>query len=651
MKLDVWSSTLGILVALAPLGIMQQAIAMPLTEPVSEETASIEEQPDAVAQSQDISPEGMPGEVPAPSSQALDTKMATLLDPQPGPITTTLPPDAGVDADTAVQPAPAGASDPVLETGQFLYEADALMGAVTSVTDFSDVEPTDWAYEALQFLIEEYSCLTGYPDQTFRGDRGMSRFEFAAALAACLESFIETSIPLADLPAIQRLQEEFATELAMLRDRVDSLEDRTAILEAQQFSTTTVLRGNAFFNLTQAFISDDILAERNLSNPDVPFIPPTRDANNRPTRVERDQPQVTLSYLTWLNLSTSFTGRDNLAIQLAVGNGSSPANTLVSSGYFNSWGVPFTDQTGAPNANEFVVRELFYSFPVGDNIQIDVGPRVNYYRYFDGNQFTFFLTGAGSFNSSGSTLLNAVDRGAGAVIQWRIIDPLEFTVGYLGENSEFLNASIFNSATDSSRGLFNGSNTISTQLEYSPTSDLNLRLIYARSSLEPYNGYIGGAVGEPLPYGFADDGFGGTLNTGGADTFVANFDWRITDWIGIFGRYSYGRLDINPVNDARDGGEIRVQSFQVGLGFPDLGKRGALGVISFLVPHDYLEGRRFLLSGAGDGGTQYELEISYRYPLTDNISLVPAFYTIWNANNFEENPAVFVGNLRMQFSF
>jgi carbohydrate-selective porin OprB len=69
------------------------------------------------------------------------------------------------------------------------------------------------------------------------------------------------------------------------------------------------------------------------------------------------------------------------------------------------------------------------------------------------------------------------------------------------------------------------------------------------------------------------------------------------------------------------------------------------------MPHDYLEGRRFLLSGGGDGGTQYDLEVSYSYPLTRNITIVPAFYTIFNANNFDSNPTVFVGNLRTQFSF
>ncbi|WP_339383510.1 iron uptake porin [Oculatella sp. LEGE 06141] len=549
---------------------------------------------------------------------------------------------------------------PVAPDREAIYEPDQAqaLGQLTSVSQLADVQATDWAYQALQSLVERYGCIVGYPDQTFRGNRSLTRYEFAAGLNACLDRINEligtASNDLAteaDLATLQRLQAEFASELATFQDQVEGLEARTTALEGQQFSTTTVLTGNVWFNLTQAFSSGDVLAERSLTVPDSAFAPPTRDANNRPTRVERDQPQATFGYYSFLTLTTSFTGEDALVTQLAVGNSSSPANQLVSAGFFNSWGTPFLDQTGTPTTGTFVLRELFYSVPIGDNVQLAVGPRLNYYRYFDGNRFTFFLNGATSFNSNGSTLLNAIDRGSGAVVSWAIAEPLDLTLGYLAENTEFLNPAVFNTASNPADGLFNSSNTISAQLAYSPSAAFNLRLIYARSSLKPYNGFIGGAVGEPLPYGYADDGFGGTVRDSGADTFVANFDWLITDGIGLFGRYSYGRLDINPTNPNRSGGDIRVQSFQVGLGFPDLGREGALGVISFLVPHDYLEGRRFLLSGGGDGGTQYELEVSYRYPISNNIAIVPAFYTIWNPNNFDSNPTVFVGNLRTQFSF
>jgi len=69
------------------------------------------------------------------------------------------------------------------------------------------------------------------------------------------------------------------------------------------------------------------------------------------------------------------------------------------------------------------------------------------------------------------------------------------------------------------------------------------------------------------------------------------------------------------------------------------------------MPYDYLSGREFLLSGNGDGGTQYDLEVSYFYPVNKNLSIVPSFYAIFNANNFDSNPTVFIGNIRTQFSF
>lgn len=534
------------------------------------------------------------------------------------------------------------------------------LAQITSVSQLRDVQPTDWAFQALQSLVERYGCIAGYPDGTYRGNRAITRYEFAAGLNACLDRVNELIasatadlVSQDDLVALGRLQEEFQAELATLRGRVDALEARTAELEANQFSTTTKLTGQIFFNLTSAFTGgDDVLAERRFA--DNAFAAPPRDAiTNRPRRLERgnDDTSTTLGYYALLNLNTSFTGKDSLVTQLAVGNSTSPANALVSAGFFNSWGVPFTDQTGTPTTNQFVVRELFYQFPVGQKTRITVGPRLNYYRHFDGNRYTSFLTGASSFNASGSTLLNAIDRGSGAVVTWNMSPTLQLTGGYLAENTEFLNPAVFNTSNRADEGLFGGSNTVSAQLAYTPSSNFNLKLIYARSRIKAYNGFLGGAVGEPLPYGYADDGFGGSVRDGDANAFVANFDWTLGKHVGLFGRYSYGTLEVDPVNPARGAGTVKTQSFQVGLGFPDLGKKGALGVISFLVPHDYLSGTRYLLSGRGDGGTQSEVELSYYYPLTANVAVVPAFYAIFNPNNFESNPTAYVANVRTQFRF
>ena len=341
--------------------------------------------------------------------------------------------------------------------------------------------------------------------------------------------------------------------------------------------------------------------------------------------------------------------------QLTVGNGNSPANQYVSSGFYNSWGTPFLDQTGTLSEGAMVVRELSYSFPVGDKVRVAVGPRLNFYRYFDSNRFTFFLTGAGSFNSNGSTLSNAIDRGSGVVATVSFSPKLKLAAGYLGENTEFLSsANGFNTSSNPSKGngLFGGTNTTSAELTFSPSKTFNLRLLYTYSNLKPNAaGYLGGTAGEPVPYGLVDDGFGGRVRGGYAHAGVINFDWLISPGFGLFGRYSYASTDVDPLSPLRRGGKLNVQAAQIGLGFPDLGRKGALGVISFVMPSDYRSGRKFLLSGGGNGGTQYELEASYYYPMTNNIALVPAFYAIWSPNAISTNPTVFVGNLRAQFSF
>ena len=175
-------------------------------------------------------------------------------------------------------------------------------GQVTSVSQLSDVRPTDWAFQALQSLVERYGCIAGYPDGTFRGNRAMTRYEFAAGLNACLDKVSELiqggSRNLAtreDLASVQRLQEEFAAELATLRGRVDVLEARASELEANQFSTTTKLNGEVIFGLAGIARGDDANGEK------------ADKATAFGSRVR-------------LNFDTSFSGEDLLRTRLQVLN-------------------------------------------------------------------------------------------------------------------------------------------------------------------------------------------------------------------------------------------------------------------------------------------------------------------------------------------
>lgn len=91
---------------------------------------------------------------------------------------------------------------------------------------FSDVQPSDWAFQALKSLVERYGCTASDPIITFRGNRALTRYEFAAILNACIDRINELILTASsdlvkkeDLVTLQKLQEQFATELAVLRGR------------------------------------------------------------------------------------------------------------------------------------------------------------------------------------------------------------------------------------------------------------------------------------------------------------------------------------------------------------------------------------------------------------------------------------------------
>jgi hypothetical protein len=52
----------------------------------------------------------------------------------------------------------------------------------------SDVQPTDWAYQAIVNLNTKYGCLVGFPNGTFRGGEPATRNQMAALVNHCLDN-------------------------------------------------------------------------------------------------------------------------------------------------------------------------------------------------------------------------------------------------------------------------------------------------------------------------------------------------------------------------------------------------------------------------------------------------------------------------------
>lgn len=514
------------------------------------------------------------------------------------------------------------------------------MEQITSVSQLKDVEPTDWAFTALQSLVERYGCLEEYPDGTFQGNRTLTRDEFAAGLNACLEQInllIQSANQVTedDLTVVQRLSEEFAAELVTLESRIDALDSRTGALESNQFSTTTKFDVLAYFNVVGAAATGDVKVER--IDPDNPFSGSDRDTESKPivTKVS-DNPNTTFSQVVLIGLNTSFTGKDLLKTSILVGNGQSPANNFVSAGLYNTTGVPVTDLS-APG--DVFLLEAYYRFPLSDSAQLAVGPQMLFINFFDLNAFTSpFGQGASSFNSSGSSIAFGLKRSGGAVFLWQLSEQLKFNIGYLSTTFDPAN---------SNRGIFNGNNSITAELTYSPSTNFNVRLLYDRSNLKAINGLI-----DFLPIrGVIDDGFGGDLNNATTDMVNLNFDWLVTPGLGLFGRYTYATTQIHPQSFDVAAGRLNAQSFQIGLAFPELLSQGDLATLSLVMPYDVLKGRKYLVSGGGNGGTQFDIEASYFLPLSANIFLIPSFYVILNPNNFSDNPTIFVPSLRTEFFF
>src|SRR4028118_2204191 len=242
---------------------------------------------------------------PQASDKAVQSSQAEVAGKIEVPAVASTPATTPATKVEIAQTSPAGMGGPIVPVAPQALptQQSGAMSQVTSVSQLSDVRPTDWAFQALQSLVERYGCIVGYPDGTYRGNRALTRYEFAAGVNACLDKITQligstgNLVARDDLAILQRLQEEFAAELATVRGRVDGLEARTAELEANQFSTTTKLAGEAIFAVSDSFVADGF------------------DFDD-----DQDDTVTNLGYRVRLNFNTSFTGRDLLRTRLQAVN-------------------------------------------------------------------------------------------------------------------------------------------------------------------------------------------------------------------------------------------------------------------------------------------------------------------------------------------
>ena len=503
---------------------------------------------------------------------------------------------------------------------------------VTSVSQFSDVQPTDWAFQALQSLVERYGCIAGYPNGTYRGNRAMTRYEFAAGLNACLDrvnELIATAtadlVKKEDLATLQRLQEEFAAELATLRGRVDALESRTAEIEANQFSTTTKLVGEAIFALS------DTLGDN--------------AGGNRNHTVLQDRIR--------LDLQTSFTGRDVLHTRISAGNGGysnrydlGTAAVGPGAGFRSSEGTQtfsLSSTNGSNNNNSVNLDWLAYYFPIGPaqifiaatgGTHSDYAPTNNpYFEDYDGGN------GALSTFASRNPIYN-IGGGAGGSVSFKfgkgggIFRPSSLTVGYLASDPN--NPGV-------GRGLANGSYAALGQLNFNISSRFAIGATYV-------HGYHKGGTSIFDEGGFLQPGIGveGTaqanrlINAAESNSYGVEGAFRLTDKVSIsgFGTYS----DVSGKVSSQD--NFKAWTYGGGIALADLGKKGnVLGLFAGAEP--YALNRR----GFGGGSIPIHVEGFYKYRVSDNISITPGIIYLTSPGQNSNNDDAFIGTLRTTFTF
>ena len=456
---------------------------------------------------------------------------------------------------------------------------------IPSVSQMSDVRPTDWAFQALQSLVQRYSM------QTFQGNKGMTRYEFAIAFNELIfsvqQQIKDRKIAREDLVVIKRLRSEFDAELGILNQRANALESSIADLESHQFSPTTTLSGEVIV----AF-SDDFGDEAN--------------------------DNLALQYRTQLSLNTSFTGQDRLRMTLRSGNFQqfSFVENLTNEGRLG-----FDTNTD----NQLGLSRVAYEFPIGDRLNVFIAPVGD--DVDDSNPF-FGDRGTGSISRFGrqNPIYRLIESG-GVGLEYEFNDELSLGLGYYNQEAE---------NSEAGDGLFNGDYSASAKLEFQPTEEFLLGLLYVHAYNDTNLATGTGSLRSQLDLNRPVVG-----NSYGLET-----SWQLHPNLVVGGWLGF--------TDAMviDLGEADIWNYALTIAFPDLGKTGnLLGVIVGQEPK-LTSTSGFLIDGKrNDPDTSLHVEVFYRHQIEDNLSITPGLIWITAPDHNKENGDLVVFTVRTTFEF
>jgi len=425
----------------------------------------------------------------------------------------------------------------------------------SEVQSFSDVYPTDWAFQALTSLAERHGCAVASPSGS------ITRYEAATLLNKCLGDVAQVN------EEERRLINEFAPELAIIKGRVDGLEARVGEFEAGQFSKTTVLQGKAAF-IVGAVDLDTV-----------------------------DTDSMTMEYMYTLNMNTSFTGSDRLYARIKTGDVSGHFGTKSTGTYLSAHG-------GDEDALQ--VDKIWYQFPVGDNLQVWIGPKIeNYYMLASAPSIYKPVLKQFALGGNGPVYGSSTTGGFGAAWTQSTENPgdarFEVSAAYTSKGSE---------VNTENNGIFgkDSATALLTKLGYgTPRWQVSLAFAFKENAWQD-------------EYFATNDALARDADTDETAVGLRAY-WKPED-VGVIPAVQFG-YDTTKINGADAGEATDANGWMIGLGWKDVIVDGNKAGVAF--------GQRVhgtTISGGGNDPAEdtFSWEAYYSFKVNDNVSVTPAIF-------------------------
>jgi len=372
--------------------------------------------------------------------------------------------------------------------------------------------------------------------------------------------------PLAANADISPVSNESDLSSEVIQARVDGVEAQLGEVMAGQFSSSTKMSGKAAF--ITGYVDDDN---------------------------ETDTDSITMEYMYQLNMNTSFSGEDNLYVRLKSGN--------VSDHFVDSAQGTYLSY-GSDKEDKLTVDKIWYSFPVGDDLKVWVGPKIeNYYMLASSPSIYRPITKQFTLGGNGTVYGSSTKAGFGAAYTQPTEDPsagrFAVSVAYTNQNG-----------AKSGGGLFDedGKSAVLTKLEYgTPQWQVSAAAAFKENS-------------------WADSYFttpkGKARHASSSETAIGLRGYWKPETTGAVPSIQVG-YDVSNIDDAPTGYADEASGWMVGLMWDDLmidGNRGGFAVGSRISASSIVGG------GSDELDDNSVWEAYYSFKVNDGVAITPAIF-------------------------